>query len=311
MSRRLDLGIASYGNPDKLRATIESIQQQSRTDWHLYVIHNPSEGDDDARARDVITAAMVSDGRIHEVEMPENVGYAGAVNKLLELADTDYVAYCDNDVEILTPGWDEKFCELLDENPECGWVFPGAGHFGFHNGRYNECLWNAGYCWMLRMDASHDVVARENTEVGRSFDTDLGHHDEVDYMIRLRLAGWQIGCRPDVQVLHHETATHASDAVHKPGGRIHDGVVRWMNKWNRYFCGDQLEYSMTAYDPRALRYTDWHPDALYLERMTLAHFPDWNDNPEKIMVPGVGEMDITKVLKPSGEPHGPYKGRAI
>ena len=126
-------------------------------------------------------------------------------------------------------------------------------------------------------------------------------------MIRLRLAGYRVGCRPDVEVIHHETATRADSADHKPGGRIHDGVVRWMNKWNGYFCGKQLKYSMTAYDPRALRYTDWPPCALYLERMTLAKFPQWNQKVRTVTVPGVGEMDAVEVLKPKG----PYRGRAI
>jgi hypothetical protein len=135
----------------------------------------------------------------------------------------------------------------------------------------------------------------------------LGHHEEVDYMIRMRLDGWRIACVPEVQVLHHETATRGDEAVHKPGGRIHDGVVRWMNKWNRYFCGDDLAYSMTAYDPRALRYTDWPPCALYLERMVQHHFPNVNATPRKVAVPGVGVMDAIEVLKPEG----PYVGRAI
>ena len=80
-----------------------------------------------------------------------------------------------------------------------------------------------------------------------------------------------------------------------------------MNKWNRYFCGDDLKYSMAAYDPRALRYTDWPPCALYLERMTLAKFPGWNKNPRSVPVPGVGPMDVIEVLKPTGC----YRGRAI
>ncbi len=257
---------------------------------------------------------MKVEPRISLVEMPENVGYAGAVNKLLELAETDCIAYCDNDVEIRTPGWDEKLCEVMDANPEVGWMFPGSGHFGFHNGQYHECLWNAGYCWVLRRKAVISVSAMRNRFGCHDhqcndtwFCQKLGHHEEVDYMIRLRLDGWRIGCRPDVNVFHHETATRADDAVHKPGGRIHDGVVRWMNKWNRYFCGEDLEYSMTKYDDRALRYTDWPPDALYLERFTLKHFPNINANPETVEVPGVGKMDVIKVLKP----HGPYKGRAI
>lgn len=291
--RRLDIGIVSYGDHARLARAIESIQRHSLTDWRLFIIDNPS---DDAELRPMVERMAAADGRIRPVWNHRNGGYAGGVNQLLyHYGETDYVAYCDHDVVIRTHGWDEMLCEVLDQNPECGWVFPGSGHFGFFNGRYHECLWNAGYCWVLR------------ASLKGLFDTKLGHHEEVDFMIRLRLAGYQIGCRPDVDVLHDEKATHADDAAHKPGGRIHDGVVRWMNKWNRYFCGEQLSYSMTEYDARALRYTDWNVDALYLERMTLHYFPDWNKSPRTVSVPGVGEMDVIEVLKPKGC----YRGRAI
>ena len=85
-----------------------------------------------------------------------------------------------------------------------------------------------------------------------------------------------------------------------------------MKKWNRYFVGDALTYpnpdpdSGEVYDLRALRYTDWSPNALYLERWTLAQFPDWNANPRSV-VTNAGLMDAIEVLKPSGH----YKGRAI
>ncbi len=310
--RRIDLGVASYGSPNKLDKALSTIRRNTVSDLRVFVIHNPGSSED-SQARKVIGAHALADSRIHPVWMDTNEGYAGAVNKLLSLSETDITFYADNDVEILTPGWDEEMATLLEENAECGWVFPGSGHYGFFNGKYHECLWNAGYCWALRMDARAKLEQREAAMFNPAYlragymNAKLGHHDEVDLMVRLRLAGYQIGCCPSVNVLHHETATHADSADHKPGGRIHDGVVRWMNFHNNYFCGYQLEYSMTKYDDRALRYTDWHPCALYLERMTLALFPDWNKEVETVNVPGVGPMDSVKVLKPAG----PYQGRAI
>lgn len=298
--RRLDLGVASFGNPEKLRATLTSVLAHSTTDLRVFVIHNPGAADDEA-ARAVVDEFAGRDSRIVPHWMPENAGYAGAVNKLFELAETEYVAYCDNDIWICTQGWDEKLIAVMDANPEVGWMFPGRGHYGFHNGSYNECLWSAGYCWIMRANTWAAVANHPSScGIGCKFDTRLGHHEEVDFMIRLRLAGFRTGCCPDVDVAHHESATRRSAEDHKPGGRIHDGVVRWMNKWNRYFCGDGLKYSMTAYDAAALRYTDWNVDALYLERMTLHHFPDWNATPEVVHVPGVGEMEAVKVLKPKG-----------
>lgn len=326
-SRRLDIGVASYGSPEKLRVTLETIRRKTTAaNWRCFVIDNPYNGD--ILTKDDTTRAIMSfvdtDKRFVPMCLPENIGYAGAVNKLLELAETDYIAYFDNDIEILTPGWDEHFMQVLDANPECGWVFPGAGHYGFHNGRYHECLWSAGYAWMLRRSVFQRPFGSGQTTIGditplakdpALFDTTLGHHEEVDYMIRMRLAGFNVGCCPQVSILHHETSTRSPESEK----RIHDGVVRWMNKWNRYFCGDVLKYSMTEYDPRALRYTDWPPCALYLERMTLHYFPRMNREPEQfadelrpldvhtVSVPGVGEMDAVRVLKPKG----PYRGRAI
>lgn len=312
--RRLDIGIASYRNPVKLRATLESIIRNSITDFRVWMIHNPSGCEEDFPAQQVMGEFVLRDmERFRAVFLTQNVGYAGAVNELFRRAETPYVAYLDNDVEIKTYGWDEKLCSLLDAAPEVGQVFPGAGHYGFHNGQYQECLWNAGYAWAMRRQEAIEIDLREGTskEVDAFFpmDESLGHHEEVDLMIRLRLAGYRIGCIPDVDILHHASATNSPESAK----RIHRGVVNWMNKWNRYFCGEILKYpnpdpdSGEGYDPRSLRYTDWPPCALYLERMTLAIFPEWNAKPRSVMVPGVGEMDAIEILKPKGC----YVGRAI
>lgn len=319
MTHTLDIGVASYRNPEKLKRALDSIYTNTRTPFNVHVWHNDS---NDAEGGEALNIAVSICGDGDKVSTSPNVGYAGAVNGLIAASKAPYFAYCDNDVEILTPGWDERFIELLEANPEAGQVFPGAGHYGFHNGRYHECLWSAGYCWMIRrtvLDAPGDHIRlfMGGNPVQQVMDTSLGHHEEVDLMIRLRLAGFQIACVPDVKVLHHETSTQSPESAK----RIHRGVVSWMNKWNRYFVGDAIRYpnpdpdSGEGYDPRTLRYTDWPPCALYLERMTLHYFPDWNkfqdnfpgDGYRVVQVPGVGEMDAVEILKPKGC----YRGRAI
>ena len=64
---------------EKLRRTLDSIRRQSTTDWRCFIVHNPSEGDDDARA---VIASASEDPRFISVLLRENVGYAGAVNAL-------------------------------------------------------------------------------------------------------------------------------------------------------------------------------------------------------------------------------------
>lgn len=304
----LEIGIASYRSPEKLKRAIDSIYAMTEQSFKLTVWHNASEGDD--------AVLKVLDTVKCERTVSMNVGYAGAVNGLLAQSAAMYFAYCDNDVEIRTKGWDTRMLEVLDKHPEVAQVFPGSGHYGFFNGQYHECLWNAGYCWMLRKAAGPRVTGYPETcDTAEGYgkvmwmDTSLGHHEEVDLMIRLRLAGFQIACIPDVNVFHNETSTQSPESVK----RIHRGVVSWMNKWNRYFCGEVFKYpnpdpdSKEGYDPRTLRYTDWPPCTLYLERMTLALFPEWNKSPRVVNVPGVGEMEAVEILKPKGC----YVGRAI
>ncbi len=312
--RKLDIGICSYGrNHQLLRRVVAAIRANTVSDFTLFIIHNPSEGD--GETRDAIEGLASEDPRIQPFNMAINEGYGGAVNRLISLANTPYVAYADNDAVVNTAGWDERFAALLDSYQEIGQVYPGTGHFGFDNGSYHECLWNAGYFWMIRRDLSrmrsfddqHGTHPNPQNRYEWPIDTSLGHHDEVDLMIRLRFAGYQIACCPDVDVKHEETATNANPADHQPGGRIHDGVVRWQNKWCRYHCGDQLKYSMTKYDERMLRFTDWPTCALYLERMSLHYHPQMNANPREVYVPGVGNMDAIEVLKPTGC----YRRRAI
>ena len=304
--RRLDVGIASYRNPDRLRKTLETIEANSWTDWRCFIIHNVSEDEDGCEAQRVAYAAQTMNTRFVVCPQPNN-GYAGAVNRIFELSETPYVAYLDNDIEILTTGWDEKLCDILDRAPEVAQVFPGSGHYGFYSGKYHECLWNAGYAWVLRREAGLKSLSIM-TSIPQLMDASLGHHEEVQLATRLRMAGYRIACDPAVNIRHHCSSTNSPES----SKRIHMGVVRWMNQTNRYFCGEAFKYpnpdpdSGEGYDPRCLRYTDHHPNALYLERWTLSQFPDLNANPEVIQTTA-GPMDVIKVLKPNGC----YKGRAI
>jgi GT2 family glycosyltransferase len=318
---QLEIGVCSYRNPEALKRALDSIHTNTVQPFTLRIWHNATQDKENDDARRAIESVKC------ERTISENVGYAGAVNGMLAQSTAPYFLYCDNDIEVQTRGWDEQLMDVLENNPECAQVFPGTGHYGFYNGRYNECLWNAGYCWMLKRTALFPNFRYPENVSGtpQVMDCSLGHHEEVDLMVSLRLAGFTIGCVPDVRVLHHETASSSQSFETKK--RIHAGVVRFMNKWNRYFCGDVLKYpdpdqefngehftSGEGYDPRMLRYTDWPPCALYLERWTLAQFPEWNSQYQGVALSGmrivqtsVGEMDAIEVLKPKGF----YRGRAI
>lgn len=283
--RRLDVGIASFRKTDRLRTTLESLIQHSTTDWRCFVVDNAS----GPETRGIISEFAARDGRIIPVFLDVNVGYAGAVNKIFELAETEYIAYLDDDTEIHTAGWDEHLCSYLDRYHELGIVFPNWGHSAIPRGAYHEVLWAAGFAW---------VVSRMAQRTVGPMDTEIGHHEEVDFATRLKLQGYKLACAPEIRVSHHETATRSPESQE----RISQGVVRWMNKWVGYFCGKDLNY----HSPNVLRITDWPVHALHMEDYFKAKLPDLNVNPETVEIDGA-EWDLIRVPRPKGF----YRSRII
>jgi GT2 family glycosyltransferase len=286
MPRRLDIGIASYGNPQRLQQTLLSLKQQCRTDWRCFVIDNPS---DSPQVRGIIKEAARVDGRFEPVFLEENVGYAGAVNELFRRAETEYIAYCDNDIQIQNPGWDELLCQRLDQFHEIGMIFPNGGAYQIPRGNYTEIMWGVGFCWVLNRMAMTDAG---------NFDESLGHQEEADYALRIRMAGYKCASLPEVHVLHHATATNSPAATE----RISRGVVNWVNKWCRYFGGKNLNY----HSPNVLRWEDWPPNALYLEEYWRMKIGEVNSSPEVRSIDG-RDYDMIQVPRLSGF----YRNRII
>jgi GT2 family glycosyltransferase len=286
MSRRLDIGIVAYRDTDKLTKAVHHLRKHSTTDWRLLIVNNPAEG---STTLDYINQLAYEDSRITYYASPENIGYAVGVNVIFKWAETEYIAYLDHDAYVNTPGWDEILCSYLDRFHQLGIVFPGMGHYAINRGSYHECLWAAGFCWVLNR------IAQKN--VGW-MDAAIGHHEEVDYISRLRLEGFKVGCAPEVQVTHEETATRSPESQE----RINRGVIRWMDKWVKYFCGKHMDY----YSDNVLRVTDWPPNALYLEEWYKQYLPGLNADPEVVTIGGA-EVDLIKVPRPKGF----YRNRII
>lgn len=289
MARKLDIGIASYGNPDGLDRLISSLIKTCTTDWRAVVIRNPHPD----QAMDLQNRAVLDsysgDQRIFVIEQEKNIGYVGAVNEIMDTAVTEYVAYCDHDVIHHTNGWDEAFAFTLDRFHELGMVFANGGAYQIPRPNYHEILWGVGCCWIL--------PRRVISEVGH-FDAAIGHHEEVDYQTRVRLAGYKIAALPGV-VVHHEGHASNDPAAQE---RISKGVVKWVTKWTNYFCGKNINY----FSSNVMRHEDWPPSALYLEEFFQIHLSDLNKNPEVVNIHGT-EYDLIKVPRLKGF----YRGRII
>jgi GT2 family glycosyltransferase len=279
--RRLDIGVVAYGNPEGLERAVASMHRTMKTDYRILVVVNPHP-EPPKHAATLAALTRIGNPRVHARLMPENVGYAGGVNEILKWAETDYIAYSDHDATFNIEGWDERMCALLDSKHEIGMLFPNGGAAMIPCGEYCEILWGVGCAWVLTRLCYADVGG---------FDTEIGHHEEVDYGTRVRLAGYLVAAIPEISVSHEAVATSNPASLE----RINRGVRAWVDKWCGYFAGKDVNY----HSKNVLRHTDWNVHALHMEKYFLMKLGPINANPEVISIDGA-DYDLIKVPRPKG-----------
>lgn len=113
----------TYNVSPYVREAIDSVMQQTYTDFELLVI-------DDCSTDDTVSVVRsIDDPRIHIIQNEKNVGLAENLNRGLSHITTEYVARMDGD-DIAEPFWLEREVTILDSHPEIGICSGGFERFG-------------------------------------------------------------------------------------------------------------------------------------------------------------------------------------
>ena len=116
ISPKVSVLMPIYRTKEKhLRATIESVLGQTFTDFEFLILDDCPEDD-----RECVVGAY-SDGRIRYFRNDHNMGITPSRNKLIDLADGEYLAVVDHD-DISAPDRFAKEVQYLDEHPSVGVV---------------------------------------------------------------------------------------------------------------------------------------------------------------------------------------------
>jgi glycosyltransferase involved in cell wall biosynthesis len=107
--------ISTYNRPQYLSESIQSIENQTMSDWQLIVLND---GGVDVRQ----SVEKFADPRILYVHDPVNRGAAFRRNQGIELAKGEYICYLDDD-DTFYPNHLESLSKALDENPEAGLAY--------------------------------------------------------------------------------------------------------------------------------------------------------------------------------------------
>lgn len=214
---RISVILPTYNRSILLQQAIESILEQSYTDYEIIVI-------DDGSTDDTVSVLNQLVEDIKVIKQPQ-LGFGGsfARNAGIELADGDLIAFLDSDDEWL-PGKLEKQIAFMDAQPGLSWSYTDAevydadtGEFKYFRGK-KQTLCNGEILERLFLSnfiqTSTVVVKRSVFEdVGPFWPTPKG----TDWDMWLRISErYAIGLLPDVLCRYH---THKKTVTQNLSGQ--------------------------------------------------------------------------------------------
>lgn len=180
--------VPTYGRPDSLMVSINTVLQQSFLNWELLVVDdNHPESENRTITRQLL--AKVSDPRVQYIELPKNSGACIARNTGVSAARAPVVAFLDDDDMWHTDKL--KLClTQFQDNPDLGLLIHNikqtyrdrVTHFDFDvkTDFYRYFLQSA-----MGVSCSAIIVSKQYfNEVG-GFDPDLASYQDLDLMLRM------------------------------------------------------------------------------------------------------------------------------
>jgi GT2 family glycosyltransferase len=229
--RRLTASLLNINQSGLSIDVLDKLARLSADGWaiQLVMVDNGSRDNDVRRLSDWF---MANKGRFEEVlfiAAGRNLGCGGGRNVAFKLASGDKILILDNDLILPDDAvWLEKLWQRMEDHPEVGLLAPMlvfAGYSGIvqaagigltDRGRVGylgraepvasvqaspiEVVAAPAACWLVRREAQQAVglFSDEFYPV---------QYEDVDFCVRLGLAGWTIVCDRSVTVRHIENVT--------------------------------------------------------------------------------------------------------
>jgi len=215
---RVAVIIPNFNGKDLLRRCLKSLSSQTFADFETTLVDNASTDDS-------VLFVKASYPRTRIIQLPENVGFAAAVNAGIRATESEYVAFLNNDTEV-DPLWLNSLVEALDAEPRAGsaaskimWdnardTIYAAGDFFCREGFGGNMLSGAKdgatarRRWVFSASACASLIRRAVLdEIGLLEERFFMFYEDIDLGFRAQLAGWPCIVVPEAVVYHTGTAT--------------------------------------------------------------------------------------------------------
>ena len=249
---------ASLLNINEAQLTINVLDKLARLSaqgWavQMILVDNGSERDQLGELLDWFSAHKEQFAEMLFVTASRNLGANGGRNLAFKLASSSYILILDNDVILPDdPGWLDTLWRRLEDDSQIGIVGPmlvfadypnivqstgvgltDRGRVGYLNrgepvDRVSPILMQVvaspSACWLVRREAQQAVglLSDEYYPV---------QYEDIDFCLRLGLAGWKMACDCSVSVRHIENVTTRNLKDH-PFARltVRQGMI-FREKW--------------------------------------------------------------------------------
>ncbi len=233
--KTVTIAIPSLHRPDLTSRCIEFIQKQTlpADAWEVIIIEN------DARAGKTLPDPLPSNTR--RIELPDNEGTTGSINRAVEATESQYILLLNNDIE-LDPDYIEKLVRVLDADPKLGFAtgkllratqrthLDGAGDAmlmagaGYRLGNLDPDLGQFDQAVPVLSGCGAAVLYRRETFVDcGGLDLEFfAYLDDLDLGLRAQLLGFSGMYLPDAVAYHIGSATF--------GETLHPRVIEYLTR---------------------------------------------------------------------------------
>lgn len=209
--------IAAYNAESFISETIESVINQTYTDWELIIVDDGSTD----RTKEIISNYLV-DRRITYVYQ-ENQKQVRARNNAFEKSSGEYIAILDHD-DLWEPTKLEKQILFFRRNKDYGLIYTGLQNIdgkGTYLNSFSNCDITENIIPQIfsgNKIAFSSMLIKRKAIRGALIDEKYPHNGDYYLTIRIALDGWKFGFIDEPLLLyriHNNSLSHNPDAIEK------------------------------------------------------------------------------------------------
>ncbi len=244
---KVSIVLPCYNGAKYLRASLDSVLNQTFTDWELIFVNDCSSDN----SGDIATEYATRDKRIRVINNKTNKKLPGTLNVGFDVARGQYLTWTSDD-NICKPNWLSTLVQYLDTHPSADMVSANTDLIDADGNVYGTLRKSGEMCtfrelaYKCNIGAAFMYRASIAKKIGK-YDEDMFCAEDYDYWVRIALAG-QIDYIPD-NIYQYRAQPNSLTATQVPRVLAKTTAIQnkyrreWINKlklswWNR----KKLEY---------------------------------------------------------------------